>query len=150
MWGMPKCAAISAPCVPLPAPGGAIISTRIVISSPHHPPSAGRWIPRLTARAAETGRFCWLTPGWLCSRLRARCWIGAFDGAREGGACRDAQLVEDVAQVGLDGLLAQEQLRGDLRVGLAVDDEPRHLEFAAGQRLDACPVGLARPGAAMG
>src|SRR5438105_4977069 len=31
---MPKCAAISAPCVPFPAPGGAIISTRILSSSP--------------------------------------------------------------------------------------------------------------------
>jgi len=40
--------------------------------------------------------------------------------------------------------LAQEQFRGDLRVGLAVDDEPRHLEFASGQRLYACSVGLAR------
>ena len=58
--------------------------------------------------------------------------------------------MENVAQVGLDGLLAQEQFRGDLRVGLAVDDEPRHLEFASGQRLDACPVGLARPRAPVG
>src|SRR5262245_7723441 len=57
-------------------------------------------------------------------------WV---DGARERGARRDAHLVEDVAQVGLDGLLAQEQFRGDPRVGLALDDEPGHLEFASGQ-----------------
>ena len=31
--GMPKWAAISAPCVPLPAPGGATISTRIILTS---------------------------------------------------------------------------------------------------------------------
>jgi len=40
--------------------------------------------------------------------------------------------MEDLAQVDLDRLLAQEQFRGDLQVGLAVDEEPRHLEFAFG------------------
>src|SRR6516165_1796693 len=75
---------------------------------------------------------------------------GAFDGAREGGACRDAHLVEDVAQVGLDGFLAQVQFRGDLRVGLAVDDEPCYLQFTSGEGLDACPVGLAWLGAPVG
>ena len=45
----------------------------------------------------------------------------------------------------LDGLLAEEQLRGDLGIRLAVDDEPCHLEFAFGQRLDPGSVGLARP-----
>jgi len=57
--------------------------------------------------------------------------------------------VEDVAQVGLDGFLAQEQFRGDLRVGLAVDDEPCHLEFAIGQRFDASSAGGARACTAM-
>jgi hypothetical protein len=71
------------------------------------------------------------------SRSRARCWAGAFDGLREGGACGDAHLAEDVAQVSLDRFLGQKQFRGDLRVGLAVDDESRHLEFTFGQRLDA-------------
>src|SRR5512146_335771 len=82
--------------------------------------------------------------------MRTCCWVGAFDGAREGDACRDVHLVEGVAQVSLDGLLAQEQFRGDLRVGLAVDDEPGHLELASCQRLDGCPVGLAWPGAPVG
>src|SRR5487761_1414845 len=36
MCGMPKCAAIRPPCVPLPAPGGAIISTRMLITPCHH------------------------------------------------------------------------------------------------------------------
>ena len=35
--GMRKWAAINAPCVPLPAPGGAIISTRILVSSSRPP-----------------------------------------------------------------------------------------------------------------
>src|SRR5215469_6034650 len=101
--------------------------------------SQARYRPA-TMRQAERG----------LSRSRARCWAGAFDGACEVGTGGDAHLVEDVAQVGLDCLQAQEQLRRDLRVGLAVDDEPRHLEFASGQRLDACPAGLARPRAPVG
>ena len=47
----------------------------------------------------------------------------------------------------LDRLLAEEQLRGYLAVGPAVDDEPCHLQFAFGQGLDAGCAGLARPGA---
>src|SRR5207244_13437173 len=36
-------------------------------------------------------------------------------------------------------------LRGNLGIRLAVYDEPCHLELAFGQRLDAGPVGHARP-----
>src|SRR5262249_42784544 len=66
---------------------------------------------------------------------------------RAGGACHDAHLVEDVALVGLAALLAQEQFCGDLRVGLAVGDEPRGLRLAFGQRFGASSVGRAWPGA---
>jgi hypothetical protein len=48
--------------------------------------------------------------------------------------------------VGFHGLLAEEQFRGDLNVGLAVGGEPRHLEFAFGQRLDPGSAGDARAG----
>jgi hypothetical protein len=50
--------------------------------------------------------------------------------------------------VGLDRLLAEEQLGSDLPIGLAVDDEARHLELAFGQRVDAvfvCPAGARAP-----
>ena len=47
--------------------------------------------------------------------------------------------------MGLDRLLAEEELRGDLGIRLPVDNEPCHLELAFGQRLDAGPVGPARP-----
>ena len=47
----------------------------------------------------------------------------------------------------LDGLLAEVQLRGYLRVGLALDDESCHLQFAFGEGLDADCVGLPWPGA---
>src|SRR5262249_53148677 len=56
--------------------------------------------------------------------------VGALHGARELDARRDADLAEDVAQVRLDRLLAEEQLGGDLRIRLAVDDEPGELELA--------------------
>jgi hypothetical protein len=39
-----------------------------------------------------------------------------------------------VPQVGLDGLLAEEQLGGDLAVGLTGPDELGDLQFAAGER----------------
>ncbi len=52
--------------------------------------------------------------------------------AREGGGCRDAHVVEIVAQLGLGRLLAQGRVRGDLRVGLTFGDEPRGLKFGFG------------------
>ena len=47
----------------------------------------------------------------------------------------------------LDCLLAEVQLGGYLGIGLAVDDEPRDLQFASGQGLDAGCAGLSWPGA---
>ena len=44
------------------------------------------------------------------------------------------QLGEQVVDVRLDRALADEQLGGDLAVGLAQADEREHLEFAASQR----------------
>ena len=66
----------------------------------------------------------------MLARLGARGSLGAFDGAGEGDARRDVQLFEDMAQVSLDRLLAQEQLGGDLGVRATVDDEPRDLQLA--------------------
>ena len=53
--------------------------------------------------------------------------------ARHLDARRDAELVEQVAQVGLDRLRAQVQLGRDLRVRPAVDDQPRDLQLALGE-----------------
>src|ERR1700759_4758609 len=73
MWGMPKCAAISAPCVPLPAPGGAIISTRILISSPHHlarrPPGRHPGWPQPAGQEPRSGRATAVTRGAPASSL---------------------------------------------------------------------------------
>ena len=54
----------------------------------------------------------------------------ALDGARELDARRHAELAEDVAQVRLDGLEAEEQLGGDLGVRPAVDDQRGDLQLA--------------------
>src|SRR5579863_5082100 len=45
----------------------------------------------------------------------------------------------------LDGLLAEEQLLRDLRIGLAVEHEHGELELASGQRLERRSGGPARP-----
>jgi hypothetical protein len=63
--------------------------------------------------------------------------VGALHGARHFYARSDAELAECVAQVSLDRLRAEEELRGDLRIGLAVDDESCDLKLAPGERVDA-------------
>src|SRR3954447_21337190 len=80
-------------------------------------------------------------PGAAGLRLRWRpsCALRPLDGAGELDARGHAHLAEDVPQVGLDGLLAEEQLVRDLRVGLAVDHEHGELELAFGQRLERRP-----------
>jgi hypothetical protein len=57
--------------------------------------------------------------------------------ARQGDARLDTDLVEDVAQVALDGLLAQEQFRRDLGVRLPIQDQPGDLKLATRKRLEA-------------
>src|SRR5436190_23633095 len=61
----------------------------------------------------------------------------------------DIELPEDVAEMRLDGLLAEEELRGDFWIRLAVDDEPCDLVLALSQQLDVGPVGVARVCAAV-
>ena len=47
------------------------------------------------------------------------------------------ELAEDVAHVRFDRFRAELQLRGDLAVGAAVDDELGDLEFSLGERVEA-------------
>src|SRR2546430_15418916 len=86
---------------------------------------------------------------WSSDVCSSDLTIGALDRLRQGDPRGDADLAEDVPQVRLDRLLAEEELRGDLGIRLAVDDEPRDLELAFGQRLDRGPAGFARPRAAV-
>src|SRR6185503_5927794 len=82
-------------------------------------------------------------------RLSRDVSIRALDGTGDVVARGDVELAKDAAQMGLDGLDAQEQLGGDLGIGAAVDDEARDLDLTLGQGLDAGSVDGARPGAAV-
>ena len=63
------------------------------------------------------------------------------------GAVAQPQLGEHVVDVRLDRALADEQLGGDLAVGLAPADQRQHLELTAGERVQVgVPAG--RPAAA--
>ena len=95
----------------------------------------------LPAVAAGGQSRCRAWPNETALSTRSACSTARARATRD----ETSSLAEDVAQVGLDRLLAEEQLRGDLGIRLAVDNEPCHLELAFGQRLDAGPVGLARP-----
>src|SRR4051794_21926955 len=71
------------------------------------------------------------------------CAARALDGACQFDARGDVELAEDVAQVRLDRLEAQEELGGDLGVRPAIDDERGDLALALGQRVHARAVGAA-------
>ena len=70
--------------------------------------------------------------------------VGPFDDARDFNAGVGPELGEDVPDVGLDGLRAEEQLLGNLAVRPALHDEAPDLELALGKGFDPCTVG--RPG----
>lgn len=55
----------------------------------------------------------------------------------------DVELAEDVSQVRLHGLGAEEEGRGDLGIRPAIDDEPRDLLLALRQRFDTDRIRLA-------
>ena len=58
-------------------------------------------------------------------------------GVRDGGPpAREAELVENVADVAGDGLFADAQLIGDGAIRLAGDQTPKHLQFARAQPAD--------------
>jgi hypothetical protein len=59
--------------------------------------------------------------------------VGPLDDARHFDARCDAELPEGTAQVALDGLRAEKELGGDLRVGLSIDDESSDLKFSFGE-----------------
>ncbi|HEX3921001.1 MAG TPA: hypothetical protein VHY31_01790 [Streptosporangiaceae bacterium] len=62
------------------------------------------------------------------------------------GPCGDAELAEDVPQVGLDRGQRDGKVLGDLPVGQAVGGEGGDLPLGAGQRVRAGQGGSAGPG----
>src|SRR4051812_46356879 len=81
--------------------------------------------------------------------MGTRSGCGALHLPRDLDPRGDAELVEDVAQVRLDRLRAEEELARDLGVRPPVDHQAGDLELAGGQRADAVAVAPDRPRAAL-
>src|SRR5687768_7966513 len=113
---------------------------------------AGRWKERMRSEVIETSgqlpifelsrwvilpiallapaRFGRKTPPYIRPPyLYKAVLVGVRGGCRPRG---HAELAEDVADVAIDGLLAQAQLACDRAVRLAGCDEPEHLQLARG------------------
>src|SRR5688572_22135103 len=112
--------------------------------------------PGVRPTVASTHPFREIRRGGACLRAllarvsgRGRRPIGALDGAGQLDARGDVELPEDVAQMSLDGLLAEEQLGRDLGIRLRVEYKTRHLELALAQGLEAGPIAFARAGTTM-
>ena len=95
-------------------------------------------LPRRDRAAARPRDSCLLRAVELASRV--------FDRASDLDPGRDAQLLEDVTHVRLDGLAAQEELCCDLAIRLAVCCQRGDLELTLGQRREpAVSLQLAGP-----
>ena len=90
-----------------------------------------------------------LLSGERGSPLSAGDPVCLFDRSRDVDARAGVELAEHVADVRLDGLLAEEQLVGDLGVGLAIDDQSGDLKLATGEGCDAGLAEVARSGASV-
>src|SRR5262245_563244 len=82
-----------------------------------------RALARLRVNHPRPGRSEWVSLYELV--LVSEC--------RSGGARNYVRLREDVADVPVDGLLAQRQLTRNRLVGLAARDQAQHLQLAPGQ-----------------
>src|SRR5215471_4022550 len=76
----------------------------------------------------EVGQGCWRTTVTL-PRSANVVFVCVADG---GGPVPGPGLGEDPVDVGLDRVVAEEQLRGDLGVGHPAGDEPEDLDLALG------------------
>ena len=96
---------------------------------------AGRRLPVLHGdarrrRAQQRARHARCRRRHAARRVGRRSALTALDRPGDIHAGAGTELGEDVAEVGLDRLLAEEQLVGDLLVGLALGDQDRHLTLA--------------------
>src|SRR5215211_3324744 len=72
-------------------------------------------------------------PALLC-RAREAADDAVLDGEQAGaGPVGDAELAVDVLDVVADGLLADEQVAGDVTVGPALGDQAQHLDLPGGE-----------------
>src|SRR6185295_13821336 len=93
----------------------------------------GTLVSRESRSAASRRNRKWLGLPLSSVRLSAGDLVFALDRSRNVDPRADVELAEDVADVRLDRLLAEEQLAGNLAVGLAIDDQPGDLKLALGQ-----------------
>src|SRR3954453_3114655 len=98
--------------------------TRMGCPNPSRPRSTtASSVADLMLRGCRSSRAPTSGGGAGTATLRSGCAGGALDGARQLDARGDVELAEDVAQVRLDRLGAEEELGGDLGVRPAIDDE---------------------------
>ena len=102
------------------------------------------WFPRRVVRRANNAREPVQTRGEAGGRLRhLSCTHAVGQHPSELVARGDVELVEHLAQVVGDGVLADEQPRADVRVREAVAGEPRDLDLLGGQLLAGLDPALA-------
>src|SRR4051794_31076037 len=85
--------------------------------------------------------------GWVSrgARFDESGLVGVDDGLC---SVAEVEFGVDACDVGLDGRVADDELRGDLGVGVAAGDELEYLELARGEFLQAGGVRVGRGGAA--
>src|SRR5206468_1200427 len=115
-------------------PCGSIAPTGQDTSRLPSDPSPSPTEPRPAHRKRPNRALALLGPSGEVRRLRAvQTHADRVHGGL--GAVRDAELREDVADVGLDGLLGDAELAGDALVREAAGDEREDLLLAAGEAL---------------
>src|SRR5689334_17031493 len=109
--------------------------------------SSGNTTPTTCSRATRTSPRAPAPDRWHCARrvgLRVPPGVARQDVAQLSPR-RDAELSKRPPEVGLDGLLGDEQRLGDLPVGAAGGGELDYAAFAGSQRVGAITVGCPRP-----
>src|SRR4051794_19227917 len=104
-----------------------------------------RWRAALSRRVRLSVPTRWDGAGPAHAGLNLSLWgvlasISPIHRARNLDPRGDVELAEQVAHVRFDGLDAEEQLGGDLGVGVATGDEARHVQLALRERLDTAAV----------
>jgi hypothetical protein len=82
-------------------------------------------------------------------RVSGQRSLSPFDDACDVDARGHSQLLEEVADMRLNGLTAEKELGGDLGIGPSIHHKPRNLKFPLGERLQTICGGDPAPRTAM-
>src|SRR5262252_10905282 len=88
--------------------------------------------PAVRLLRARSGTWIWLRRYRFAGRDQAG-FVGEDDGL---GAVAEVELGQDPADVGLGGLLGDDQRVADLGIGQTVGDQPQHLGLARSERAE--------------